>query len=129
VAPKATPPFRADHVGSLLRPASLLAARADFVDDRLSAQGLAHVEDAAIRDAVALQEGAGLQSATDGEYRREQWHSDFIYALDGIERGELAGPVIAHTKDMEIAWRPNVTRITGKVGLSGGRRSSAPSWR
>ena len=55
MASKATPPFRADHVGSLLRPASLLAARADFAAGRLTAQGLAHVEDAAIRDAVALQ--------------------------------------------------------------------------
>jgi 5-methyltetrahydropteroyltriglutamate--homocysteine methyltransferase len=114
---KTTPPFRADHVGSLLRPPSLLAARADFAAGLLTAQGLAHVEDAAITDVVALQESAGLRSATDGEYRREQWHSDFIYALDGIERGELAGPVIARTRDSEIAWRPNITRITGKVGL------------
>ena len=117
MAQKATPPFRADHVGSLLRPASLLAARADFAAGRLSAQGLARVEDVAIRDAVALQEDAGLRTATDGEFRREQWHSDFIYSLEGIERGELAGPVIARTKDAEIAWRPNVTRITGRVGL------------
>jgi len=119
MAPRAVPPFRADHVGSLLRPANLLAARADFAAGRLTAQALARAEDAAIADAVALQEGAGLRSATDGEYRREQWHSDFIYALDGIERGELADPVIARTNDAEIAWRPNVTRITGRVHLAG----------
>jgi 5-methyltetrahydropteroyltriglutamate--homocysteine methyltransferase len=118
VAQRVTPPFRADHVGSLLRPARLLAARSDFAGGRLSGRALAQAEDAAITDAVALQEAAGLRSATDGEYRREQWHSDFIYALDGIERGDLAGPVIARTNDAEIAWRPNVTRITGRVRLA-----------
>jgi 5-methyltetrahydropteroyltriglutamate--homocysteine methyltransferase len=107
-------------VGSLLRPASLLAARADFAAGRLGAQELARVEDAAIADAVRLQESAGLRSATDGEFRREQWHSDFIFALDGIERGQLTGPIIARTKDTEIAWRANVTMITGKVGLPDG---------
>jgi 5-methyltetrahydropteroyltriglutamate--homocysteine methyltransferase len=104
-------------VGSLLRPASLLAARADFAAGRLSAQELASVEDAAITEAVRLQESAGLRSATDGEFRREQWHSDFMFALDGIERGQLTGPIIARTKDTEISWRANVTTITGKVGL------------
>jgi hypothetical protein len=65
-----SPPFRADHVGSFLRPANLLAARADFAEGRLDADGLYAVEDAAIRDVVALQEDLGLQSATDGEFRR-----------------------------------------------------------
>ncbi len=79
-----TPPFRADHVGSLLRPASLLAARDDFAAGRIAAGQLRDIEDAAIADAVAMQCEAGLQSATDGEFRRASWHMDFIYQLGGI---------------------------------------------
>jgi methionine synthase II (cobalamin-independent) len=67
---RTTPPFRADHVGSLLRPPELLAARSDFADGRIGPEELRAVEDEAIRDAVALQREAGLQSATDGEFRR-----------------------------------------------------------
>ena len=114
---RATPPFRADHVGSLLRPAGLLAARDDFAAGRIDAAGLAAVEDAAIRDAVALQEGVGLRSATDGEFRREQWHADFLYAIGGIERGALGAPLPVYTKDGQISWTPNVTEVTGKVHL------------
>ena len=70
---RAAPPFRADHVGSLLRPTELLSARDDLAAGRIDAGQLAVVEDSAIRDAVKLQESVGLQSATDGEFRREQW--------------------------------------------------------
>jgi 5-methyltetrahydropteroyltriglutamate--homocysteine methyltransferase len=125
---RVTPPFRADHVGSLLRPAPLLAARAGLADrsgfsaGRIDADDLKEAEDAAIRDAVAMQEGIGLKSATDGEFRREQWHSDFIYALGGIRKGPLLPMEIqAHTKDKTIGWRPNATEITGKVHLAGGQ--------
>jgi 5-methyltetrahydropteroyltriglutamate--homocysteine methyltransferase len=120
VAPRETPPFRADHVGSLLRPPGLLAARASFADGTLDADGLRQAEDAAITEAIRLQEAAGLKSATDGEFRREQWHSDFIYSLGGIRRGPLAGEIYARTKDKTIGWRPNATEITGKVHLAGG---------
>src|SRR3989442_346984 len=87
-----TPPFRADHVGSLLRPASLLAARGDFAAGRIDAAALRKVEDAAVTAAVAMQAEAGLQSATDGEFRRASWHMDFIYQLGGISKapGNLA---------------------------------------
>ena len=89
---RTTPPFRADHVGSLLRPASLLAARDDFAAGRIAADQLRDIEDAAIADAVAMQREAGLQSATDGEFRRASWHMDFIYQLGGISKapGNLA---------------------------------------
>jgi 5-methyltetrahydropteroyltriglutamate--homocysteine methyltransferase len=80
------PPFRADHVGSLLRPQRLLAAREELKEGRIDAAGLRELEDAAIRDAVRMQEDAGLQSATDGEFRRASWHMDFIYQLGGISR-------------------------------------------
>jgi 5-methyltetrahydropteroyltriglutamate--homocysteine methyltransferase len=114
---RATPPFRADHVGSLLRPAELLAARDDFAAGTIDAARLTAVEDAAISGAVRLQEGVGLQSATDGEFRREQWHADFLYAIGGIDRGALGAPLPVYTRDGEISWTPNVTEITGKVHL------------
>src|SRR5919204_3698967 len=79
-----TPPFRADHVGSLLRPGRLLQARDDHAAGRISAEELRAVEDDAIRDVVAMQRDVGLQSATDGEFRRSTWHMDFIYQLGGI---------------------------------------------
>jgi 5-methyltetrahydropteroyltriglutamate--homocysteine methyltransferase len=81
-----SPPFRADHVGSLLRPPELLAARKAFAEGRIEADDLRKEEDRAIRDAVALQEDLGFQSATDGEFRRTSWHMDFIYQLGGISR-------------------------------------------
>jgi 5-methyltetrahydropteroyltriglutamate--homocysteine methyltransferase len=81
-----SPPFRADHVGSLLRPPELLAARQAFAEGRIEAEDLGKAEDSAIRDAVALQEDLGFQAATDGEFRRTSWHMDFIYQLGGITR-------------------------------------------
>jgi 5-methyltetrahydropteroyltriglutamate--homocysteine methyltransferase len=84
MAARSTPPFRADHVGSLLRPAHLLQAREDAAAGRISAADLRQVEDDAIRDVVAMQRDVGLQSATDGEFRRTTWHMDYIYQLGGI---------------------------------------------
>jgi len=76
---RTTPPFRADHVGSLLRPPELLRAREGFAEGRVSAGELREAEDAAIRDVVRMQEDVGLRAATDGEFRRASWHIDFIY--------------------------------------------------
>ena len=84
MAPRTAPPFRADHVGSLLRPPALLRARADRAAGTISAAQLTQAEDDAIRAAVAMQEAAGLRSATDGEFRRAEWHTDFIARLGGI---------------------------------------------
>ena len=84
--PRTEPPFRADHVGSLLRPRSLVQARHDFAAGRIDAARLRAVEDEAIRDVVALQEDIGLRTATDGEFRRTSWHMDFIYRLGGVVR-------------------------------------------
>jgi len=78
------PPFRADHVGSLLRPPELKAAREQFKNRRISRAQLTAAEDAAIRHAIALQEAAGLQSVTDGELRRAFWHVDFLTGFEGI---------------------------------------------
>jgi 5-methyltetrahydropteroyltriglutamate--homocysteine methyltransferase len=78
------PPFRADHVGSLLRPAALKQARDDFRNKKIPPEELTAAEDQAIRKAVALQEAAGLQSVTDGEFRRAFWHVDFLTGFEGI---------------------------------------------
>ncbi len=86
------PPFRAEHVGSLLRPAALLKARAAAEGDQyrqargpLTYAGLEAIEDQAIRDVVGLQEDVGLQVVTDGEFRRRSWFQDFVLALEGTE--------------------------------------------
>src|SRR5262250_2916773 len=81
VMAESRPPFRADHVGSLLRPASLKALRVEKDVGRVSAAQLIAAEDASIRDAVRLQEDVGLQGITDGEHRRTSWHMDFLLRL------------------------------------------------
>jgi len=78
------PPFRADHVGSLLRPARLHAARAEAQDGKITREDLQRIEDECIRDAIALQENAGLQVATDGEFRRGHYLVDFMTGFTGI---------------------------------------------
>jgi 5-methyltetrahydropteroyltriglutamate--homocysteine methyltransferase len=115
---RTTPPFRADHVGSLLRPARVLEAREEFAAGRLDASALRQVEDDAIRDIVAKQESTGLQSATDGEFRRASWHMDFIYQLDGIskEAGHIA--VKFFNEEGEIEFTPAALHVDGKLGVS-----------
>jgi len=114
---RTTPPFRADHVGSLLRPAGLLAAREDFAAGRIPAGQLRAVEDAAIADVVKMQEDVGLQSATDGEFRRASWHMDFIYQLGGISKapGNLA--VKFHNAAGDIEFTPASILVDSKVRL------------
>ena len=82
------PPFRADHVGSLLRPPALREARAARAAGTMTADALRAIEDAAIRDAIAEQKAIGLQAVTDGEYRRAFWHFDFLAKLGGVEMYE-----------------------------------------
>lgn len=79
-------PFRADIVGSFLRPQAVKDARAVYAAGKLDAAGLKAVEDEAIRDLVDKQKAAGLQVITDGEFRRSYWHLDFMWGLNGIER-------------------------------------------
>jgi 5-methyltetrahydropteroyltriglutamate--homocysteine methyltransferase len=112
------PPFRADHVGSLLRPQQLLQAREDFAAGRIDADRLRAVEDDAIRAVVGKQEEVGLQSATDGEFRRASWHMDFIYQLDGItkEAGHIA--VKFHNEQGDIEFTPAALHVDGKLGVS-----------
>src|SRR5689334_8334174 len=86
--PRTTPPFRADHVGSLLRPKALLHARAEHAAGRLAAAELRRSEDDAVRDAVRMQEDIGLQGVTDGEFRRVDWLMDFKFGIGGVEKLE-----------------------------------------
>ena len=108
------PPFRADHVGSLLRPAALKLARERRAKGEIDAAALKAAEDRAIEDVIKKQEAAGLQSVTDGEFRRSWWHLDFLWGLDGVER---------HVMDTGIAFAAVTTRnegirVTGKIGFS-----------
>jgi 5-methyltetrahydropteroyltriglutamate--homocysteine methyltransferase len=108
------PPFRADHVGSLLRPAALKEARERRTNGEIGAAELTAVEDRAIEDVIKKQEAAGLQSITDGEFRRSWWHLDFLWGLDGVER---------HVMDTGIAFAAVTTRnegirVTGKIGFT-----------
>jgi len=115
--PRSTPPFRADHVGSLLRPQRLLQAREDFAAGRISADELKQIEDDSIREVVRMQEDVGLQSATDGEFRRASWHMDFIYALEGISKAEDDLVVHFHNPEGDIDYTPAALKVTGKIDL------------
>jgi methionine synthase II (cobalamin-independent) len=112
------PPFRADHVGSLLRPPELLKAREEFAHGRITAGELRSIEDDAIRDVVRMQEEVGLQSATDGEFRRASWHMDFIYQLDGIDPADEQIKVEFHNEQGDVEFTTAALRVHDKVGLS-----------
>ncbi len=119
MAQRTTPPFRADHVGSLLRPPDLLEARAEHAAGRLDTPGLRAAEDDAIRAVVALQREAGLRSATDGEFRRASWHMDFIYALDGISKAPGELKVEFRNEDGTIEFTPAAMHVEGRIRLGG----------
>src|SRR5579872_2574692 len=109
------PPFRADHVGSLLRPAALKQAREERARNKISTEALRAIEDREIERVIKKQEDVGLQSITDGEFRRSWWHLDFLWGLDGVER---------YAMDTGIAFAAVTTRnegvkVTGRLGFSG----------
>ncbi|MCD6073635.1 MAG: hypothetical protein K0Q70_518, partial [Rhodospirillales bacterium] len=81
-------PFRADHVGSLLRPDHLLQARTDQAEGKIDKAALTKIEDEAIREAIKLQEECGLQAVTDGEFRRSSWFRDFLLGFDNVKVAE-----------------------------------------
>jgi len=109
------PPFRADHVGSLLRPPTLKALRLEREEGRGSAATLGAAEDTAVRDAVRLQEEAGLQGVTDGEMRRKSWHMDFLTRLGGLTSEGRKLPVTFHGRSGDVNFtRPDLA-ITARV--------------
>jgi len=135
---RSTPPFRADHVGSFLRPRDLLEARERKAKGELDAAGLRKVEDQAIAEIVKFQEDVGLQSITDGEFRRTYFHIDFLEQIGGVKTDipvkikrpdgteELAPPVmrvidkVRHVKDIQLAdfqYLQSCTKRTPKVTI------------
>jgi methionine synthase II (cobalamin-independent) len=115
MSPRNKPPFRADHVGSLLRPAALKKAREQRVRGEISPPDLTELEDREIERIIRKQEEVGLQSITDGEFRRSWWHLDFLWGLDGIEK---------HVMDTGVSFVAVTTRneglkVTGRVAFSG----------
>ena len=109
------PPFRADHVGSLLRPKALHEARARRAKGEITADQLKAVEDREIERVIKRQEDVGLEAITDGEFRRSWWHLDFLWGLDGVDK---------HISDTGVAFATVTTRnegikVTGKLGMAG----------
>ena len=117
MSPRTSPPFRADHVGSLLRPPELLRARDEFAAGKITAAQLRAVEDESVRGAVALQQDVGLQSVTDGEFRRSSWHMDFIYQIGGI--GQVPGHLVSKFRNEQgsIEFTPPAIHVSRKVTM------------
>ena len=110
--PRTKPPFRADHVGSLLRPAALKEARGKRERGEITAEELATIEDREIETVIRKQEAAGLRSVTDGEFRRAFWNYDFLGEIDGVE---------AYLGERKIKFqgpqpKPMMLRVIGKLG-------------
>jgi 5-methyltetrahydropteroyltriglutamate--homocysteine methyltransferase len=105
-------PARFDHVGSFLRPAYLLQARAQYAKGEIDAGALRKVEDRAITEAVKLQEGVGMKAITDGEYRRTYFHIDFLDQLGGVQ---TAAPMMIENADGSRSLAPPVIRVVDKV--------------
>ncbi len=117
MAARTTPPFRADHVGSLLRPQALLQARADHAAGVIGDDQLRDIEDASVREAVHMQEAVGLRSATDGEFRRSSWHMDFIYQLGGVTTVEGNITVQFRNPEGGLEFTPAALRVDEPIRL------------
>src|SRR5215467_11964015 len=115
MAQRTKAPFRADHVGSLLRPQALKDARARVAKGELSAPQLRAVEDREIDKVIKKQEEVGLKLATDGELRRSWWQFDFLKGLDGVELYQVGDGIVFHG----VKTKPESVRVTGRVGFSG----------
>ena len=116
-------PYRADQVGSLLRPPELKEARAKRAKNEITAEALREVEDRLIRDAVKKQEAVGLQAITDGDFRRNSWSGDFLNAIGGIVQAAAAG----HAQQEETPvgqvvrnWQPPTPRTVAKLAWPAG---------
>ena len=119
------PPFRADHVGSFLRPKFLIDAREQKARGEIGAVQLREVEDRAITDIVAFQQDVGLQSITDGEFRRTYFHIDFLEQLGGVQ---CDPPVLVRRPDGSEELAPPTMRVTGwKPGSNAGSTCASRS--
>ncbi|HEY7610634.1 MAG TPA: 5-methyltetrahydropteroyltriglutamate--homocysteine S-methyltransferase [Alphaproteobacteria bacterium] len=108
---RSKPPFRADHVGSLLRPKEILEGRDKVAKGTMTKAELRKIEDKHIKDAVAFQEGVGLRAVTDGEYRRYMWHLDFLEQIEGVELREGTTTM----KFQGVEFRPPTPHVVKKV--------------
>ncbi len=112
----AKPPFRADHVGSFLRPKRLLEARNSFAAGTISAERLRAVEDECIRELVMKEENVGLQGITDGEFRRTYFHVDFLEKLQGVEvRYEEFSSKFRKDDGTEVGFKPPTMHVTKRI--------------
>mgnify|MGYP003582475790 CR=1 FL=1 len=110
-------PFRADHVGSLLRPRHLLEARAQVKRGEISAERFQEIEDKAVDEVIDLQQQLGLKAVTDGEVRRGSWHMDFLYEIGGVEKASSDLVVHFHNAGGDIDFTPSALAVTGKLHL------------
>ena len=109
-------PFRADHVGSLLRPNKLQQARVQRLRKNITAEKLREIEDEGIRHVVKLQEDVGLQGITDGELRRDYWHLDFLTQIGGVQFEEGHNPLKWHRDDgVELEWVPPEVKVHARL--------------
>jgi 5-methyltetrahydropteroyltriglutamate--homocysteine methyltransferase len=117
VAVRTSAPFRADHVGSLLRPPALLEARARHAAGEIDAAALRAVEDESIQDVIAMQQDVGLQTATDGEFRRTSWHMDFIYQLGGVDKTDEKLMVHFRNEAGELDFESAALSVHDRISL------------
>ena len=123
MAEEKRPPFRANHVGSLLRPPELRQARDKHQRGEMTAAELRHIEDQCIRGAVKMQENVGMQGVTDGEFRRTLWHADFLSQIEGVKVVEGLLPESARhfqNYDADVQRSPTQFVVTGKLRHSHG---------
>ena len=111
------PPFRADHVGSLLRPGPLLAARAEHDKGWITAETLRRVEDDCIRRAAEMQAELGLKGVTDGEFRRGSWHMDFLYQIGGVAKTDRVLHIQFKNEAGTLEFSPAAHRVAGRLSL------------
>jgi 5-methyltetrahydropteroyltriglutamate--homocysteine methyltransferase len=114
---RTTPPFRAEHVGSLLRPPEVVQAREDLAAGRITAPQLRAIEDQAIRDAVRMQEEVGLEAVTDGEMRRRTWHLDFYHQIGGLTKSAEKVLVPFRTEASDVPFETEGMWITRRLKL------------
>lgn len=112
---RSRPPFRADHVGSLVRPPKLIEARAARSRGEITEEALRAVQHAAIREVVRRQEEIGLEAATDGEFNRASWQTDFVLKIANVEPATPRFSVRFHSEKGDTEGRPHTVRVTGKV--------------
>ncbi len=113
---RSKPPFRADHVGSLIRPLALIEAREKKTKGEIGADDLTAIQQDAIRQVVKLQEDLGLHSVTDGEYNRGTWQTDFLVRFANVSQVAAKFSMTFHNEKGDTEGKPHMVQITGKLG-------------